>query len=309
MAFTAADVKKLREMTGVGMMDCKKALVETDGDMDKAVEYLREKGLAASQKKAGRIAAEGIACAGNFDGVGVAVEVNSETDFVAKNEKFIEFAKGVAATVAKENPADLEALLACKYNGTELTVEQQQQEMVLVIGENIKVRRFARYETGMNVPYVHMGGRIGVIVNLDVSEGLESNETVQELAKDIAMQIAALNPAYLDKETVPAEVVEHEKSIMLVQINEDPKNASKPDAIKEKMIIGKINKYYTEVCLMQQPFVKDDKVSVEKHVAEVAKQVGGSIKVNAYTRFERGEGIEKKQDNFAEEIASMVAGK
>ena len=154
-----------------------------------------------------------------------------------------------------------------------------------------------------------MGGRIGVIVNLDVSEGLESNETVQELAKDIAMQIAALNPSYLDKETVPAEVVEHEKSIMMVQINEDPKNASKPDAIKEKMIIGKINKYYTEVCLMQQPFVKDDKVSVEKHVAEVAKQVGGTIKVNAYTRFERGEGIEKKQDNFAEEIASMVAGK
>ena len=262
MAFTAADVKKLREMTGVGMMDCKKALVETDGDMDKAVEYLREKGLAASQKKAGRIAAEGIACAGNFDGVGVAVEVNSETDFVAKNEKFIEFAKGVAATVAKENPADLEALLACKYNGTDLTVEQQQQEMVLVIGENIKVRRFARYDSGMNVPYVHMGGRIGVIVNLDVSEGLESNETVQELAKDIAMQIAALNPSYLDKETVPAEVVEHEKSIMMVQINEDPKNASKPDAIKEKMIIGKINKYYTEVGLMQQPFVKDDKVSV-----------------------------------------------
>ncbi len=309
MAFTAADVKKLREMTGVGMMDCKKALVETDGDMDKAVEYLREKGLAASQKKAGRIAAEGVACAGNFDGIGVAVEVNAETDFVAKNEKFIEFAKGVAATVAKENPADLEALLACKYNGTDLTVEQQQQEMVLVIGENIKVRRFARYDSGMNVPYVHMGGRIGVIVNLDVSEGLESNETVQELAKDIAMQIAALNPSYLDKETVPAEVVEHEKSIMMVQINEDPKNASKPDAIKEKMIIGKINKYYTEVCLMQQPFVKDDKVSVEKHVAEVAKQVGGSIKVNAYTRFERGEGIEKKQDNFAEEIASMVAGK
>ena len=237
------------------------------------------------------------------------MEVNSETDFVAKNEKFIEFAKGVAATVAKENPADLEALLACKYNGTDLTVEQQQQEMVLVIGENIKVRRFARYDSGMNVPYVHMGGRIGVIVNLDVSEGLESNETVQELAKDIAMQIAALNPSYLDKETVPAEVVEHEKSIMMVQINEDPKNASKPDAIKEKMIIGKINKYYTEVCPMQQPFVKDDKVSVEKHVAEVAKQVGGTIKVNAYTRFERGEGIEKKQDNFAEEIASMVAGK
>lgn len=309
MAFTAADVKKLREMTGVGMMDCKKALVESDGDMDKAVEYLREKGLAASQKKAGRIAAEGVACAGNFDGVGVAVEVNAETDFVAKNEKFIDFAKGVAATVAKENPADLEALMAAKYNGTDLTVEQQQQEMVLVIGENIKVRRFARYDTGMNIPYVHMGGRIGVIVNMEVSEGLENNDAVKELGKDIAMQIAALNPTYLDKETVPAEVVEHEKSIMMAQINEDPKNASKPDNIKEKMIIGKINKYYTEVCLMQQAFVKDDKVSVEKHVAEVAKQVGGDIKVVAYTRFEKGEGIEKKQENFAEEIASMVNGK
>ena len=309
MAFTAADVKKLREMTGVGMMDCKKALVESDGDMDKAVEYLREKGLAASQKKAGRIAAEGVACAGNFDGVGVAVEVNAETDFVAKNEKFVDFAKGVAATVAKENPADLEALMATKYNGTDLTVEQQQQEMVLVIGENIKVRRFARYDTGMNVPYVHMGGRIGVIVNMEVSDGLENNEAVKELGKDIAMQIAALNPTYLDKETVPAEVVEHEKSIMMAQINEDPKNSSKPDNIKEKMIIGKINKYYTEVCLMQQAFVKDDKVSVEKHVAEVAKQVGGDIKVVAYTRFEKGEGIEKKQENFAEEIASMVNGK
>ena len=309
MAFTAADVKKLREMTGVGMMDCKKALVESNGDMDKAVEYLREKGLAASQKKAGRIAAEGVACAGNFDGVGVAVEVNAETDFVAKNEKFIDFAKGVAATVAKENPADLEALMAAKYNGTDLTVEQQQQEMVLVIGENIKVRRFARYDTGMNIPYVHMGGRIGVIVNMEVSEGLENNDAVKELGKDIAMQIAALNPTYLDKETVPAEVVEHEKSIMMAQINEDPKNASKPDNIKEKMIIGKINKYYTEVCLMQQAFVKDDKVSVEKHVAEVAKQVGGDIKVVAYTRFEKGEGIEKKQENFAEEIASMVNGK
>lgn len=309
MKITASMVKELREMTGAGMMDCKKALNAVDGDMDKAVEFLRENGMAKAAKKAGRIAAEGICMIAGDDKKAAVVEVNSETDFVAKNEKFIEFAKGVAATVAKENPADLEALLACKYNGTDLTVEQQQQEMVLVIGENIKVRRFARYDSGMNVPYVHMGGRIGVIVNLDVSEGLESNETVQELAKDIAMQIAALNPAYLDKETVPAEVVEHEKSIMMVQINEDPKNASKPDAIKEKMIIGKINKYYTEVCLMQQPFVKDDKVSVEKHVAEVAKQVGGTIKVNAYTRFERGEGIEKKQDNFAEEIASMVAGK
>jgi elongation factor Ts len=309
MAFTAADVKNLREMTGCGMMDCKKALVESDGDMDKAVEWLREKGLAASQKKAGRIAAEGMAYAAVFDGVGVVVEVNSETDFVAKNEKFVAFVKGVAETVAKQDPKDLEALMACKYLGGELTVEQQQQEMVLTIGENIKVRRFARYAAGLNIPYVHMGGRIGVIVNMEVSAGLENNETVIELGRDVAMQIAALNAPFLDKSTVPAETLEHEKSIMMIQINEDPKNASKPDAIKEKMIIGKVNKYYTEVCLMQQPYVKDDSVSVEKHAAAVAKEVGGTIVFKGYTRFEKGEGIEKKQENFADEIASMVNGK
>ena len=308
MAFTAADVKNLREMTGCGMMDCKKALVESDGDMDKAVEWLREKGLAASQKKAGRIAAEGMAYAAVFDGVGVVVEVNSETDFVAKNEKFVAFVKGVAETVAKQDPKDLEALMACKYLGGELTVEQQQQEMVLTIGENIKVRRFARYAAGLNIPYVHMGGRIGVIVNMEVSAGLENNETVIELGRDVAMQIAALNAPFLDKSTVPAETLEHEKSIMMIQINEDPKNASKPDAIKEKMIIGKVNKYYTEVCLMQQPYVKDDSVSVEKHTAAVAKEVGGTIVFKGYTRFEKGEGIEKKQENFADEIASMVNG-
>ena len=308
MAFTAADVKNLREMTGCGMMDCKKALVATEGDMDKAVEWLREKGLAASQKKAGRIAAEGMAYAEIIDGVGVAVEVNSETDFVAKNEKFVAFVKGVAATVAKQNPADLEALMACSYADTDLTVEQQQQEMVLTIGENIKVRRFARYEGGMSVPYVHMGGRIGVIANMEVSAGLETNEKVVELGRDVCMQIAALNPPYLDKTSIPAETLDHEKEIMMIQMDEDPKNASKPQAIKEKMILGKVNKYYTEVCLMQQPFVKDDSVSVEKHVAAVAKEVGGTIVFKGYTRFEKGEGIEKKQENFADEIASMVNG-
>lgn len=306
MAFTAADVKTLREMTGCGMMDCKKALVENDGDMDKSVEWLREKGLAASQKKAGRIAADGMAYAAVIDGVGVVVEVNSETDFVSKGEKFVEFTKGVAATVAKENPADLEALMAAKYMGTELTVEQQQQEMVLTIGENIKVRRFARYAAGLNVPYVHMSGRIGVLVNMEVSAGLETNETVLELGRDIAMQIAALNAPYLDKTDVPAAILENEKNIMMIQINENPKDAAKPDNIKEKMIIGKVNKYYTEVCLLQQAFVKDDSMSVEKHVAAVAKAAGGTIAIKGYTRFEKGEGIEKKQENFADEIASMV---
>lgn len=306
MAFTAQDVKTLREMTGVGMMDCKKALTASEGDMDKAVEWLREKGLAAAQKKAGRIAAEGMAYADVVDGIGVVVEVNAETDFVAKNELFVDFTKTVAAIVAKENPADVDALMSCKYPGSDLTVEQMQQEKVLVIGENIKVRRFARYATGLNVSYVHMGGRIGVIVNMEVSAGLESNPSVIELGKDIAMQIAALNAPYLDKENVPAAVIDNEKNIMMVQINENPKDASKPDNIKEKMILGKVNKYYTEVCLMQQAFVKDDSVSVEKHVAAVAKEVGGTIAVKGYTRFEKGEGIEKKQEDFAAEIASMV---
>lgn len=306
MAFTAQDVKALREMTGVGMMDCKKALTEADGDMDKAVEWLREKGLAAAQKKAGRIAAEGMAYADVFDGIGVVVEVNAETDFVAKNELFVDFTKNVAAIVAKENPETLEALMACKYPGSEISVEQMQQEKVLVIGENIKIRRFARYANGFNVPYVHMGGRIGVVVNMEVSEGLEGNETVVELGKDIAMQVAAMRPAFCDKSEVDEATMAKEKEILTIQAKEDPKNQGKPDAIIEKMVMGRVGKYYEENCLMQQAFVKGDKISVEKHVAEVAKSVGGSIKVLGFTRFEKGEGIEKKQEDFAAEIASMV---
>ena len=303
MAFTAADVKNLREMTGVGMMDCKKALTASDGDMDKAVEWLREKGMAASAKKAGRIAAEGMAYAAVIDGVGVVVEVNAETDFVGKNEKFVDFVKGVAATVAKEAPADLDALMECKYVGTDLTVTQQQQEMVLVIGENIKVRRFARYDTGLNVPYVHMGGRIAVLVNLETES---TDAAVVELGKDIAMQIAALNPTYKDKSDVSEEFIEKEKEIRLAQAKEDPKNAKKPDAIIEKIVMGGIGKYFKEICLLQQPFVKDDKVSVEEHIAAVAKQVGASIKLVNYTRFEKGEGIEKRQDDLAEEVAKLI---
>lgn len=306
MAFTAQDVKNLRETTGVGMMDCKKALTESDGDFEKAVEWLREKGLAAAQKKSGRIAAEGVAYADVYDGVGVVVEVNAETDFVAKNETFIEFTKNIALVVAKENPADLEALLACKYPGGDLTVEQMQQEKVLVIGENIKVRRFVRYSTGFSVPYVHMGGRIGVIVNMELSEGLENKEEVIELGKDIAMQIAAMNPGFRDKSDVDPSVIEKEKEILMVQAKEDPKNANKPENIIEKMILGRVGKFYEENCLLQQAFVKGDKISVEQHVAEVAKSVGGKIAITAFTRFEKGEGIEKKQDDFAAEIASLV---
>ena len=308
MGFTAADVKNLREMTGVGMMDCKKALAESDGDMDKAVEWLREKGLAAAQKKAGRIAAEGMAYAWVCPdcGVGAIVEVNAESDFVAKNDLFVEFVQNVAKVVAKDDPADIDALFACKYPGSDKTVLEEQNDKVLVIGENIKVRRFARYAAGLNVPYVHMGGRIAVLMNLEVGEGFEKNETIAELGRDLAMQVAALNPQFLDKSNVSEEFIENEKRVRLAQAKEDPKNAKKPDAIIEKIVMGGLNKYYSEICLLQQPFVKDDKVSVEQHVAAVAKELGTTITVKAYTRFEKGEGIDKRQDDLAEEVAKLI---
>ena len=307
MAFSATDVKNLREMTGVGMMDCKKALVASDGDMDKAVEWLREKGMAASVKKAGRVAAEGMAYAAVFNGVGVVVEVNAETDFVGKNEKFVDFVKGVAETAAKENPADLDALMECKYNGTDLTVTQQQQEMVLVIGENIKVRRFARYAEGVSVPYVHAGGKIGVLVNLET--GL-AGEQVTELGKNIAMQIAALNPRFWDKSQVTQEILDEEKKVMLAQMENDPKMAGKPEQVREKIVMGKLNKFYAENCLLQQDSVRSDvfEGTVEAYIAHVAKELGGAITFKNAVRFEKGEGIEKKQENFADEIASLVKG-
>ena len=303
MAFTAKDVQALREMTGVGMMDCKKALTASDGDMDKAVEFLREKGLAASQKKAGRIAAEGMAYAAVIDGMGVVVEVNAETDFVAKNEKFVDFVKGVAATVAANKPADLEALMACKYNGTEMTVTEQQQEMVLVIGENIKVRRFHFYTEGVSVPYIHAGGKIGVLVNLETNLTAEQVETV---GKDVAMQIAALNPRFRDKSQVDQATLDEEKKIMMVQMANDPKMASKPEQVREKIVMGKLNKFYEENCLLQQAFVKDGSVTVEQYMAQSAKALGGTITFKDAIRFEKGEGIEKKQENFAEEIAKQL---
>ena len=293
MAFTAADVKTLREMTGVGMLDCKKALAETDGDMDKAVELLREKGLAAAQKKAGRIAAEGMAYAEVFSDGAALVEVNAETDFVAKNDQFIEFVKDVC-------------LMTLPYRKTGLTVQQMLQEKVLVIGENIKIRRFVRYDSGVSVAYNHMNGRIGVLLNMEVSAGLEQNEKVLELGKDLAMQIAAMNPAFLDKADVSQDTLDKEKEIQLAMMANDPKMAAKPDKVKEGIVMGKLGKYYEENCLMQQAFVKENKVSVEKHVAAVAKEVGGSIQIKGFYRFERGEGLEKKEENFAEEIAKQL---
>jgi len=302
MAFSAADVKNLREMTGVGMMDCKKALTAADGDIDKAVEWLREKGLAAAQKKAGRIAAEGMAYAVDIDGIGVIIEVNAESDFVAKNDLFVEYVKGVAAVIAKENPADLDALYACAY-GNGKTVLEEQNDKVLVIGENIKVRRFARYDTGLSVPYVHMGGRIAVLVNLETES---TDAAVIELGKDIAMQIAALNPTYMDKSDVSEEFIAKEKEILLAQMANDPKNANKPDAVKQKMIEGKIKKYFKENCLVDQEFVKDGDLTVGQYTAKVAKDLGGDIKVIKFTHFVKGEGLEKRSDDFAAEVASMV---
>ena len=305
MAFTAKDVQALREMTGVGMMDCKKALTAADGDKDKAIEWLREKGLAAQTKKAGKVAAEGVSYAiVNEAGVGVVVEVNSQTDFVAKNEVFQAFVKDLALVVANENPADVEALKACTYPGTDRTVSDVTADKVLAIGENIQIRRFVRYAEGVNVPYIHMGGKIGVLVNMEV-EGIDAAQ-VTELGKDVAMQIAAMNPAYLDKSEVDQATLDKEKEIQLAQMANDPKMAAKPEKVKQGIVMGKLGKYFEENCLLQQAFVKENKTSVEKHVAEVAKQLGGKITIKAFTRFATGEGIEKKEDDFAAEVASMI---
>ena len=304
MAFTAADVKNLREMTGVGMMDCKKALTASDGDMDKAVEWLREKGLAAAAKKSGRIAAEGVVNAVVENGVGAIVEINAETDFASKSDKFMEFVNDVTSVILKDAPADLDALKACKYPGSDLTVEATLPEKILVIGENIQIRRFARFDTGVTVAYTHMGGRIGVLVNMEV-EGIAA-DAVTELGKDICMQIASMNPSFRDKSDVAPEVLEKEKEIQLAVMANDPKMANKPEKVREGIVMGKLNKYYEENCLLQQAFVKENKISVEKHIEAVAKELGGSIKLVAFVRFEKGEGIEKKVDDFAAEVAAAA---
>lgn len=294
--FTAKDVKELREKTGCGMMDCKKALTESDGDMEKAMELLREKGLAAATKKAGRIAAEGIVSSYTSDdaSVGAIIEVNSETDFVGKNADFKAFVGALAKIVADSNPADLEALNALKFDDTK-TVEEELREKILTIGENMKIRRFARFE-GNVVTYIHGEGRIGVMVKV---EG-DLTDDAKAAAKDAAMQIAAMNPLYLDKTTVPAEDLEKEKHIILAQMKEDPKNAGKPENILEKMLTGKVNKFYELNCLNQQEFVRDSNYKVEKYLAEKG------IKLVDFVRFEKGEGLEKKEENFADEVASMM---
>ena len=302
MAFTAADVKKLREMTNVGMMDCKKALSENDGDMDKAIEWLREKGLAKAAKKSSRIAAEGMAYATVENGVGVVVEVNAETDFASKTPLFVDFVKDIAKVVAADAPADIEALKNCKYPGSELTVGEMIPEKVMVIGENIQIRRFARFPENFSVAYVHAGGKIGVLVNLEVSGGIDA--TV--IGKDIAMQIAALNPRFWDKSQVSEDVLAEEKKILVAQMDNDEKLASKPLQVKEKIAAGKMNKFFEENCLLQQAFVKDGSVTVEQYMNSAAKALGGSVKFVDAVRFEKGEGIEKKADDFAAEVAAAA---
>ncbi len=305
MAISAKDVMELRKQTDCGMMECKKALTEADGNFEKAIEILRERGLATAAKKAGRIAAEGMVYADYCPEckVGVVIEVNAETDFVAKNDKFVDFVKKATKVIMEQNPADVETLMNCKM-GDE-TVDQALKELILVIKENIKIRRFVRYE-GVCSAYVHGGGTHGILVNFETTNGIEAKDEFVAYGKDIAMQVAAANPSYVDEASVPAEVVAKEKEIMLVQMAKDPKNANKPDAVKQKMIEGKIKKFFKENCLVDQEFVKDGDLSVAQYTAKVAKDLGGDIKIVKFARFQKGEGLEKRADDFAAEVASMV---
>ncbi len=297
--FTAKDVKELRERTGCGMMDCKKALTESNGDMEKAIEFLREKGLAAVAKKAGRIAAEGVVSAYiSEDGkIGAVIEVNSETDFVAKNADFVAFVDTLAKIVAENNPADLDALKALKFDDN-LTVEEMLREKVLTIGENMNIRRFQRFEGCVN-SYIHGGGKIGVLVNFDTAA---SADKIAGMAKNVCMQIASMNPKYKDEASVPAEEVEKEKEILTQQaINE-----GKPANIAEKMVAGRIKKYFKEICLLDQAYILDGDIDVAKYIANTGAEIGEAVVLADFVRFEKGEGLEKKEDNFAEEVASMI---
>ena len=303
---SAKDVMELRKQTDCGMMECKKALTEADGNFEKAIEILRERGLATAAKKASRTAAEGMVYADYCPQckVGVVIEVNAETDFVAKNDKFVAFVKEATQVIMKQNPADVEALMACKTESGE-TVDEALKNLILVIKENIKVRRFTRYE-GVCAAYIHAGGTHAVLVNFDTTDEVAAKPEFAVYGKDIAMQIAAANPTYVCREEVPADVLDKEKEILLAQMANDPKTANKPEAVKEKMILGKVGKFYKENCLVDQAFVKDDKQSVAQHTAQVGKELGGEIKIIKFVRYEKGEGLEKRVDDFASEVAGMV---
>ena len=305
MAFTALDVKKLREMTNVGMMDCKAALTATDGDMDKAVDWLREKGLAKAAKKADRVAAEGVAYATVIEGTGVVIEVNAETDFAAKTDAFMGLVKSLCEIIAKDAPADVEALKACTYPGTELTVTEKMQELVMSIGENMQIRRFSRFVDNTSVAYVHAGGARGVLVNLAV----EGDIDVTEIGKNVAMQIAAMGAKYWDKAQVPQAEVDKEMAVQMALMDNDPKMANKPAQVKEKIAAGKLAAFYKEICLLQQEFVRADlfKGDVAGYIADAAKKLGGKVTFVDAIHYIKGEGIEKKEDNFAEEVAAQIA--
>ena len=307
MAITAGMVKELREMTGAGMMDCKKALTETNGDMDAAVEFLRKNGQAKAEKKAGRIAAEGIVkTVVRDDKVAAIVEVNSETDFVAKNDEFQGFVEAVANQVADNAPADMDAFMAEAWAGdSSKTVKDALVEKIAVIGENLNIRRFERVEAenGCVVSYIHGGGRIGVLVVADTDV---VNDEIKTCLKNVAMQVAAMSPKYVSRDEVSQEFMDHEKEILLAQAKKE--NPEKPENIIEKMIIGRLNKEMKEICLLDQVYVQDSDLTVAKYVEKVAKENGANVTVKKFVRFETGEGIEKKQENFAEEVAAQMAG-
>lgn len=309
MAITAAMVKELREMTGVGMMDCKKALTETDGNMEKAVELLREKGLAASAKKAGRIASEGMVevYLSDDNKIGAIVEVNSETDFVAKNQVFRDYVAAVAKQASKTTAKDMDEFFAEKWDlDNQFTVKEALSQQVAVIGENLNIRRFEKYErttSGKLVSYIHGGGRIGVMIELACDN---ESDALVELGKNVAMQIAALNPKFIAEKDVPADFIEKETEILTVQAKNDPKNANKPDNIIAKMIEGRLKKEMKEFCLVEQPYVKDGDLTVKKYIDSVAKEVGAPIEITRFVRFETGEGLEKKEENFADEVAKAM---
>ena len=305
MAFTAKDVAELRKQTGCGMMDCKKALTETNGDFEAAVKYLREKGMGAVAKKADRIAAEGLVDVMTIDNVTAIVEVNSETDFVAKNATFKEFVKDVLKSIIAAKPADVDALLAANFVGTAGTVADALAENTYKIGEKLSIRRFVIVE-GTVSSYIHGMGATGVIVSFDTD--LADKAEFVECAKNVALQTAAMDVKYLDKESVPAEVLAEEEAILIKQMKEDPKMANKPDNILANIVKGRLGKFYENNCLLEQAYVKDDSMSVSKYVASVAKELGGSIKVTGYVRFDKGEGIQKREEDFGAEIAKMMKG-
>ncbi len=305
MAFTAKDVAELRKQTGCGMMDCKKALTETNGDFEAAVKYLREKGMGAVAKKADRIAAEGLVDVMTIDNVTAIVEVNSETDFVAKNATFKEFVKDVLKSIIAAKPADVDALLASKFAAGEGTVADALAENTYKIGEKLSIRRFVIVE-GTVSTYIHGMGATGVIVSFDTD--LADKAEFAECAKNVALQTAAMDVKYLDKESVPASVLAEEEAILIKQMKEDPKMANKPDNILSNIVKGRLGKFYENNCLLEQAYVKDDSMSVAKYVASVAKELGGSIKVTGYVRFDKGEGIQKREEDFGAEIAKMMKG-